>query len=341
MDSRRAQLTTLTETVRSRGRSSKSSRTTCCQVPSASRPPANGNALRRAHDRRAQVGVGVGVVVEAVVLVVARARDQALEGGLEVAHAAGLVLHGRDRGGRAGHEHGHHAAVGLGLLHHAAHPLGEVDDVAVALGRQPQEAAVDGHARLRSRTNRRRPACSTAPSSRSAGRSGAVDRLAVDAHAALGQHAAGLRARDAERVGEHGRQVDLAVVAGIEVGLGHVVGRLVADHDPLEVRRGSLRGLLAVEAHHQPARELVLGVEWVSAAGGDAPSSRSHQVASASSGIDIVLPYISSGASVTPMSLPSDLDIFCSPSVPGSSGTSGSPARPCRRRAGRRAPAAG
>ena len=41
----------------------------------------------------------------------------------------------------------------------------------------------------------------------------------------------------------------------------------------------------------------------------------------ASSGIDIVLPYISSGASVTPMSLPSDLDIFSTPSVPGSSGT--------------------
>ena len=54
--------------------------------------------------------------------------------------------------------------------------------------------------------------------------------------------------------------------------------------------------------------------------GGVVPSSRSYQPGIAASGIESVLPYISAGGSVTPMWLPSDLDIFSTPSVPTSSG---------------------
>ena len=51
--------------------------------------------------------------------------------------------------------------------------------------------------------------------------------------------------------------------------------------------------------------------------GGRSTASSANQVAIAASGSDSVRPYISSGASVTPMWLPSDLDIFSAPSMPG------------------------
>jgi hypothetical protein len=54
--------------------------------------------------------------------------------------------------------------------------------------------------------------------------------------------------------------------------------------------------------------------------GGGDPSSSSYHWSSALSGTDSVLPYISPAGSVIPMWLPIDLDIFCTPSVPGRSG---------------------
>ena len=124
-------------------RSSKSTSTICCQVPSVEAAAAHGERLRRPDDRGADVGVRVRVGVEAVVLVVALARDQAVERLAQVVHAARLVLHRRDGGGRARHEHRHQAAVDPGLLHDALHAGGDVDRVPVPLGREAELAAVD------------------------------------------------------------------------------------------------------------------------------------------------------------------------------------------------------
>src|SRR5918992_3306389 len=59
-------------------------------LPGAERETAvaHRDGLRGTYDRRSDVGVGVGVVVQAVVLVVALRRDQALEHIAEVPHAA-------------------------------------------------------------------------------------------------------------------------------------------------------------------------------------------------------------------------------------------------------------
>ena len=84
-------------------------------------------------------------------------------------------------------------------------------------------------------------------------------------------------------------------------------------------RRG--RRLGAVEARHERARERALGVARADVRrAARRPSSRSYQDSQRRVGERSVLPYISSGGSVIPMWLPSDLDIFCTPSVPGSSG---------------------
>ena len=68
---RRGQDRTCTITVRVRGRSSKSIRTICCQVPSTRLAVQNRNALRRADQRRTQMRMRVRVVIAAVVLVIA------------------------------------------------------------------------------------------------------------------------------------------------------------------------------------------------------------------------------------------------------------------------------
>ena len=65
------QTTTLTSTVRSRGRSSKSRRTIYCHVPSKQAARLERDRLRWADDRRAHVSVRVRVVVQPVVLLVA------------------------------------------------------------------------------------------------------------------------------------------------------------------------------------------------------------------------------------------------------------------------------
>ena len=79
---------------------------------------------------------------------------------------------------------------------------------------------------------------------------------------------------------------------------------------------------LGVEPRHERARERALGVaraELRPAA--RTPSSSEYHGAISSSGIRSVLPYISSGGSVTPIALPNDFDIFCTPSSPVSSGS--------------------
>ena len=58
-----------------------------------------------------------------------------------------------------------------------------------------------------------------------------------------------------------------------------------------------------------------------SPAGGSDPSSSEYHCPISSSGMRSVLPYISPGGSVTPMWLPNDFDIFCTPSIPVSSGS--------------------
>ena len=90
--------------MRSRGRSSKSISTICCQVPSRELRRRRSAPPRRARPRSRAGGRGVGVVVEAVVLVVAPGRDQPLEHRAQVVDPARLELHRRDRRRRAAHE---------------------------------------------------------------------------------------------------------------------------------------------------------------------------------------------------------------------------------------------
>ena len=73
-----------------------------------------------------------------------------------------------------------------------------------------------------------------------------------------------------------------------------------------------------MEALHERARERVLGVARRRAGRRAlAPRAASNHVSIASSGSDSVRPYISPGASVMPMWLPTDFDIFSAPSTPG------------------------
>ena len=90
-------------------------------------------------------------------------------------------------------------------------------------------------------------------------------------------------------------------------------GSLARDEHAVEARLGRRGGRLGpVEARHERARERALGVaRRRRPPGGAVPSSRSYQLGIAASGIDSVLPYISSGGSVIPTWLPSDFDIFC------------------------------
>ena len=138
---------TCTITLRSRGRSSKSTRTSCCQVPVTSRPSRRGMVSDGPDDRRPDVGVRVRVVVQLVVAVRVVGRDQAVEHGPQVVHAARLELHRGDRRGGAGNEEGDGAVASAGRGDEALDAPRQVDDVAVALGGEAELAGVDGHRR--------------------------------------------------------------------------------------------------------------------------------------------------------------------------------------------------
>ena len=101
--------------------------------------------LRGPDDSRAHVGVGICVVVETVVLVVAVGRDQPLQRLAEIVHPARFVLHRRhgDRGPAAGHADD--ALLRAGGLHDAGHARRQVQDLAVAPGAESEDGAVHGH----------------------------------------------------------------------------------------------------------------------------------------------------------------------------------------------------
>ena len=225
---RASQDRTWTVTVRERGRSSKSISTTCCQVPSASRPSTTGIVSDGPITAARRCAWELRVVVEPVVLVVAVGRDQAVEQRLEIVDAAGLVLHRRDRDGRPGGEHAHHAAVDPRGAHDADDPGGDVDDVPVAGRLEAQQAAVDGHRdRPRVRARARSAACRAAGPCRrrrDPGRRGPVGhRLPVEPDPALGERAARLGGRDPERAREQRRQVHRPFRASHST-TGHVLG---------------------------------------------------------------------------------------------------------------------
>src|SRR4029079_19042848 len=56
-----------------------------------------------------------------------------------------VVFHRRECGRGAGHEPAHHAVADLAGPQRALDPGGEVDDLALALGLQPQQRGVDRH----------------------------------------------------------------------------------------------------------------------------------------------------------------------------------------------------
>lgn len=132
-------------TVRSRGRSSKSIRTSCCQVPQRQAAADDWHGLGGADHGCALVGVRVGVVVELVVLVLAARRNQPLEHLAQVVDSARLELHRRDRRGRAAHEGERLSRGRPDLLDHPLNLAREVDDVAVPPGRKPELSSLNGH----------------------------------------------------------------------------------------------------------------------------------------------------------------------------------------------------
>ena len=73
------------------------------------------------------------------------------------------------------------------------------------------------------------------------------------------------------------------------------------DEDFVEGRLGLGAAPVAVETVDDPASQLALGVVGGSAVGSSSPSRRRKYSSIASSGIDISLPNISAGGSVTPM----------------------------------------
>ena len=129
-------------------------------------------------------------------------------------------------------------------------------------------------------------------------------------HAALGQQPPRLRARPAERRRRSARAGGRAVRRPSTVELLDLLGRLALDETRSKCASAAARGLGAVEALDERARERALGVARAGAGGRRLAEQQLVPRAIASSGRLSVLPYISSGGSVTPMWLPSDFDIF-------------------------------
>ena len=158
--------------------------TICCQVPSVRRPSTRGIDSDGPISDGPLVGVGVRVVVEAVVLVVALGRNEPVEQRLRSATPPGsysiVVTAAVEPTANTVTTPRSHA----GRPHHPGHPVGDVDHVAVTAGLEPEQSAVDGHPGVtpgrvnrhpgvvtRTRAKRRRPSCSTLPSTWATGRS--------------------------------------------------------------------------------------------------------------------------------------------------------------------------
>jgi hypothetical protein len=105
----------------------------------------DGHALRWSDQRGFQVRVGVGVVVEPVVLVVAARRHKRFQQRRHVGNCAGLVFDRRHGDGSPGREHGAHATIDAGRTHNAVDPFGDVDDRAITGRLHPQHTTVDSH----------------------------------------------------------------------------------------------------------------------------------------------------------------------------------------------------
>src|SRR4051794_32514055 len=259
----------------------------------------------------------VVVVVADVVGVVAarrRPRDELLQHGLQVRDPARLVLHRRHRRRRAGHEHAHDPVRHAALAHDREHALGEVDDLALPLRLEPQNAAVDAHA-TRSRRKRRLPTCSTRPCNSAAGTSSADTGCpsSFTPPAAIVRRASEREPPNTSAIssGRCTSPLPGTTASSISVGSSRA----------WKTRRNSSA---AASASARPwnrstsaCASACLASRGGTSAGWDRPSSSSYHCPSALSGSDSVLPYISPGGSVIPMSLPSDFDILCTPSSPG------------------------
>ena len=161
---RAPQARTWTETTRSRGRSSKSSRTTCCQVPRPSAPSTIGIDSDGPDERRAQVRVGVRVVVELVVRGSrASGRDQALQQRLQV--AARRRARTRSSSPRPSRRRRTPTATPVCTPERSTTvrtPSVRSTTSPSPVGRQPQQAGVDGsRGQTRRRRNWRLPTWST------------------------------------------------------------------------------------------------------------------------------------------------------------------------------------
>ena len=179
-------------------------------------------------------------------------------------------------------------------------------------------AAGAREARAVPHAQRRRPSERRSAARRSSGPS-APQLLVAQPDAALVDQPARLRARDPEHLRDQRRQVDGAVVAGEARPPRSAPARRAATN----TRSNSRSACAAASSRVQPGDELprqrALGVARrraprAASARGRAAAGSTRSIAS--SGIAIVLPYISCGASVTPMWLPSDFDILRRPSMP-------------------------
>ena len=95
------------------------------------------------------MGVRVGVIVEAVVLVIALDRDEPVEQSAQIGDAAGLELHRGDRRCRAADEGGDQTVADRTVGDQSLNVACDVDDVGITPSRDLQFPAVNGHWRGR------------------------------------------------------------------------------------------------------------------------------------------------------------------------------------------------
>jgi serine/threonine protein kinase len=115
--------------------------------PEGEAPVRHRDHLGGPDDRGPLVRVRVGVVVQAVVLVVASHRDDPVEHGPQVVHAAGLELHRGDPRGRSAHECAGLPLRGPRLGDRILDTRGDVHDVRVTAGGEPDLGRLHRHER--------------------------------------------------------------------------------------------------------------------------------------------------------------------------------------------------